>query len=302
MSKVLRELRRALLCALLGLGGGGLGGWAQSPCGFNPDANGDFTIGSADLLSLLSMWSDVDIDQDCIWDSADPCVCPVQGCTDPAAINFDADALQDDGSCMYAPAACGGLVTAVVDGHTYALVGIGGQCWFGENLRADTYLNGDSIPGGLSTAAWTTTTQGAFALPNGGVGAPAAYGFLYNWHAVNDSRGLCTTGFHVATDSDWTTLEAALGATVDPGMALKAAATDTPPWDGTNASGFAALPAGYREYAGGAYANFSNYGFWWTSTASGSGAWGRTLLSGQTGVFRGANNVRNGYAVRCVKD
>jgi uncharacterized protein (TIGR02145 family) len=271
MPNILREFRSALLCGLLGLGGGGLGGWAQSPCGFNPDANGDFTIGSADLLSLLSMWAEVDVDQDCIWDSAEP-------------------------------GACGGLVSAVVDGHTYALVGIGGQCWFGENLRADTYLNGDSIPGGLSTAAWTTTTQGAFALPNGGVGAPAAYGFLYNWHAVNDSRGLCATGFHVATDSDWTTLEAALGVSGDPGLALKAAATDTPPWDGTNASGFAALPAGYREYAGGGYANFSNYGFWWTSTASGSGAWGRTLLSGQNGVFRGANNVRNGYAVRCVKD
>lgn len=271
MPNVLREFRRALLCALLGLGGGGLGGWAQSPCGFNPDANGDFTIGSADLLSLLSMWSDVDVDQDCIWDSAEP-------------------------------DACGGLASAVVDGHTYGLVGIGEQCWFNENLRAETYLNGDSIPGGLSAAAWTSTTQGAFALPNGGAGAPAAYGFLYNWYAVNDGRGLCPTGFHIATDAEWTTLEGSLAASGDPGAALKAAATDTPPWDGTNASGFAALPVGYREYSGGTYANFSNYGFWWTSTSSGAGAWGRTLISGQTGVFRGANNVRNGYAVRCLKD
>ena len=42
---------------------------------------------------------------------------PVQGCTDDAACNYDADATQDDGSCEYTDAigVCGGTCTADVD-------------------------------------------------------------------------------------------------------------------------------------------------------------------------------------------
>ena len=37
------------------------------------------------------------------------------------------------------------------------------------------------------------------------------YGRIYNWHAVNDHRGLCPVGWHVSTDEEWTTMVALLG-------------------------------------------------------------------------------------------
>ncbi|MBN31745.1 MAG: hypothetical protein CL845_07135, partial [Crocinitomicaceae bacterium] len=38
-----------------------------------------------------------------------------------------------------------------------------------------------------------------------------SYGRLYNWYAVEDSRGLCPSGWHVPTDGEFMTLEMELG-------------------------------------------------------------------------------------------
>ena len=42
-----------------------------------------------------------------------------------------------------------------MDGHSYAVVTIGDQCWFAENLRTTVYGNGDLIPAGLTDGEWT---------------------------------------------------------------------------------------------------------------------------------------------------
>ena len=75
----------------------------------------------------------------------------LSGCMDPDAVNFSANATVDDGSCVYGESSgCGGVSTVTYDGYTYALVAIGDQCWFAENLRNEHYANGDAIPGELS--------------------------------------------------------------------------------------------------------------------------------------------------------
>jgi hypothetical protein len=100
---------------------------------------------------------------------------------------------------------CGGSTAVTFDGHTYALVSIGTQCWFKENLRSDNYRNGDAIPGNLKDRKWTSTSSGAQTVFGEGtsgvydgssdeVANLAAYGRLYNWYAVNDARGLCPGG------------------------------------------------------------------------------------------------------------
>jgi hypothetical protein len=33
-----------------------------------------------------------------------------------------------------------------------------------------------------------------------------SYGALYNWYAINNSNGLCPTGWHVPSDTEWTQL------------------------------------------------------------------------------------------------
>ena len=38
-----------------------------------------------------------------------------------------------------------------------------------------------------------------------------AFGNLYNWYAVDDSRGICSEGWHVPSEIEWQELELYLG-------------------------------------------------------------------------------------------
>ena len=67
----------------------------------------------------------------------------VQGCTDPAYTEFDASANVDDGSCATLASTCD---SPSMDGYDYAVVEIGDQCWFAENLRTTVYADGSAIP------------------------------------------------------------------------------------------------------------------------------------------------------------
>ena len=39
----------------------------------------------------------------------------------------------------------------------------------------------------------------------------STYGRLYNWFAVDDTRGICLIGWHVPSDDEWTSMESHLG-------------------------------------------------------------------------------------------
>jgi uncharacterized protein (TIGR02145 family) len=240
-------------------------------------------------------------------------VCPVQGCTDTQASNFNPQAVIEDGSCTYGPAQCGGQSTVTFDGYTYALVGIGTQCWFKENLRSDNYRNGDAIPGNLINSSWQNTTSGAQTVYNNDAANLATYGRLYNWYATQDSRGLCPTGFHVPSDGEWMTLEMALGMTqsqanawgwrgTDQGTQMKSSPSDTPSWNGSNSSGFSGLPAGFRS-SNGNFDFLGDYGSWWSSAPNGGNAINRDLDSVGSNVGRSnGDSPRYGLSVRCVRD
>ena len=248
----------------------------------------------------------------------------VSGCTDSAALNFNPVATEEDDSCEYpGPAQCDGQTSVTFDGYSYALVGIGTQCWFKENLRSDNYRNGDPIPGNLSDEEWNSTMSGAqtiygegLSVVNGGsndeVSNFANYGRLYNWHAVNESRGICPSGFHVPSDSEFIELEITLGMSpseanntgwrgTDEGLHLKSTSTDNPSWDGLNTSGFSGLPSGYR-YIYGYFENGGVNGSWWTSTSSESQAFNRDVVSSNSTILRKPEFTGVGFSVRCIKD
>jgi len=92
----------------------------------------------------------------------------------------------------------------VEGGNVYDVVTMGDQLWMAENLRVTRYRNGDEIPTGLSADNWEETDDGAFIIFDydhstaSGIDSPEEmadiYGKLYNWHAVNDPRGLCPKG------------------------------------------------------------------------------------------------------------
>jgi uncharacterized protein (TIGR02145 family) len=193
---------------------------------------------------------------------------------------------------------CG--TTVSYDDYNYATVQIGSQCWFKENLRNDHYRNGTAIPGNLDDTAWTNETSGAQTVYDQGGASEATnlttYGRLYNWYAVTNAAGLCPTGWHVPTDAEWSTLESGLGAS--PGTSMKAA---SPHWNGTNTSGFSALPGGYRN-TNGAFNDDGSYGFWWSSSHNGTYPSYLVLSSGDANITRYNFDARRGFSVRCVQD
>ena len=83
------------------------------------DLDGDGAVTTNDLLILLSSFGEY-------------CEIVIEGCTSPTASNYDSDATDDDGSCIY-PMECEGLIEH--EGYEYSIVQIGDQCWFAENCR-----------------------------------------------------------------------------------------------------------------------------------------------------------------------
>jgi uncharacterized protein (TIGR02145 family) len=138
------------------------------------------------------------------------------------------------------------------------------------------------------------------------------YGRLYNWHAVDDARGLCPSGWHVPTDGEWMTMEMALGMSeseanetggrgTDQGAQMKTDYGWYNGGNGTNSSGFSGLPGGYR-YTNGYFSGAGYSGDWWSSSPNGSYAWGRNLYDGSEDVYRNDSYRRYGFSVRCVRD
>ena len=199
---------------------------------------------------------------------------------------------------------CNGITTVTYDGHEYPTVGIGTQCWFAENLRSTKYNDDAVIPSGLDNTSWSTTTEGAMTIYDEGGSNEAAnladYGRLYNWHAVNTGK-LCPTGWHVPTDAEWTTLTDHLGLSVA-GLKMKSSASDSPSWNGTNSSGFSALPGGLRSSVNGDFGNVGLLGYWWSSSPQSSDAWFRQVSSFSDYVNKYDDNRYYGFSVRCVRD
>lgn len=93
-----------------------------------------------------------------------------------------------------APSSIFGIVTDT-NGNTYQTVTIGTQEWMMENLIATSFSNGDPITLQTNT---NTCNDPAYRLRNGW-----AEDVYYNGFAVNDSRNVCPTGWHVPTKADF---------------------------------------------------------------------------------------------------
>lgn len=184
-------------------------------------------------------------------------------------------------------------------------VTIGKQVWMNKNLNVDKFRNGDPIPQVKTNKEWEKA---------GDEGKPAwcyydndpangdKYGKLYNWYAVNDSRGLAPKGWHVPSDEEWTILTDYLGGEVEAGAKMKSKSGWYKEGNGTNSSGFSGLPGGNRNGYG-TFDGIGNYGHWWSSTEDGTRAVWYRCLGCDTGIFSG--NVYNkgiGFSVRCLRD
>jgi uncharacterized protein (TIGR02145 family) len=183
---------------------------------------------------------------------------------------------------------------------------IGTQQWMKENLDVATYRNGDIIPQVTDATAWAALTTGAWCYYNNNPNNGAIFAKLYNWYAVNDSRGLAPAGWHIPTDAEWTTLSTYLGGTTVAGGKMKTPGTTrwiSPNTGATNESGFTGLPGGFR-YNNGPFGNAGYAGIWWSATQQDATyAWARQLPydSGSLGRTNFPNK-NGGFSVRCIKD
>ncbi len=188
-----------------------------------------------------------------------------------------------------------------VEGNVYHTVTNCNQTWTKTNLNVSKYRNGDVIPLVTDPTVWANLTTGAWCYYNNDPANGVIYGKLYNWYAVNDSRGLAPLGYHIPTEVEWTTLKTCLGGQL---AWFKMKETGTTHWistnlDATNSSGFTGLPGGYI-YSSGLFYNIGNIGFWWSSTAFDTIQSNCVLLENNIAIT--TDLKKNGYSVRCVKD
>ena len=269
--------------------------------------------------------------------SCDYSCCPGPGCcgdgmfwdwnlgecviTNPSDSNFDGcvqlndllDLLSAYGDCASeeSPWQCGDPLE--YQGYDYATVQIGEQCWFAENLRSESYRNGDLMLSSLTDAEWSIATQGANAVYDDDPSYLLSFGRLYNAAAVMDPRSLCPSNWHVPSDNEWTTLELFLGMeeieTSDTGwrgenegFLLKSETGWYENGNGIDAMGFDAKAAGIR-YHHGAYAYVLKNLTIWSSSVDQSGIlWYRHLHYTESGIQRSTYNNQVGFSVRCIKD
>ena len=176
-------------------------------------------------------------------------------------------------------------------------VKIGKQIWTSANLDLVTYSNGDAIPQVQEIMAWNKLTTGAWCYYDNQKANGSTYGTLYNWWAVNDPRGLAPKDYHIPTEEEWKILTNYLGG--EAGTKMKSTSGWKENGNGTNSSGFAALPGGYRHDNGAGY-NIGALGSWWSSTnANSSDAINFILEDDDAESYK---NKRFGLSVRCVRD
>jgi len=224
------------------------------------------------------------------------------------------------------------------DGNHYDAVKIGDQIWLAENLaylpevhsNAEFETQGNNSQPGYGVYGYdgsdiaTAKSQANY----------STYGVLYNWWAAMDGagssssnpsgvQGVCPTGWHLPSDAEWTELENYLIAngynydgTTSGNKIAKSMATSTG-WtsstnigavgntdypDKRNASGFSALPGGYR----GDHGNFGNAGnnlTWYSATENSTDyVMIRSIYCIYSYVDRYKSKVAYGYSVRCLRD
>lgn len=160
------------------------------------------------------------------------------------------------------------------DYSLYMVITIGNQTWMVENLRYDI------------EDSWLNPKNHSI-----------EYGRLYTWDAAMKAA---PKGWHLPSDKEWTILQDSIG-----GSAIETKMKSLTDWNnngnGNNASGFNAFPAGYY-YSGSFYCLGVLANFWSSTVHSGTSAWKRSLVLGNTGVYRNHYNKTDGYSCRYVKN
>jgi len=211
------------------------------------------------------------------------------------------------------------ILISDIDGNSYMTVKIGDQWWMAENLKVTHYRNGDVIPKVTDESSWSELLTGAYCNYGNDDSNADTYGSLYNWYAVDDSRNIAPSGWHVPTDAEWKELEMALGMSQSEADNINGRGTNEGSklagradlWYGgnleTNAefgtSGFTVLPSGSRSGSSGIFGSMGSFGFFWSASVNyGDRGWARWLHYISSDIWRNDIGSGAGLAVRCLRD
>lgn len=182
-----------------------------------------------------------------------------------------------------------------------------GKTWMDRNLGAsrvptsstdseaygDLYQWGRFTDGHQSRTSSTTSTNSDIDTPGHGdfilePSSPQDWRSPQNdnlWQGVSGTNNPCSSGYRLPTETE-----------------LDAERTN---WGSNNAAGAFASPlklpvAGRRSYSNGALTNIGSYGFYWSSTVSGTSA--RLLYFYSSNAHMNSFFRAYGFSVRCIKD
>ena len=214
------------------------------------------------------------------------------------SVDNSGDSTSDEITIELVEGGSGNTFTDLRDGQVYNKVVIGSQTWMAENLNYTT------------ENSWCNDDNSANC---------AIYGRLYDWETLMNGasssnsvpsgvQGLCPAGWHIPSEAEWLILIDYLG--VSAGGLMKS----TTGWDvndygesgnGTNTSGFTALPGGLRQNDG-SYFSVGPHAYFWSSTeylySHPTLAWEFYLSSNGNGIHKYDSDKTLGMSVRCLKD
>lgn len=183
-----------------------------------------------------------------------------------------------------------------------AEITVGDTVWMGANLSTTVYSNGDSIPRIEDAEEWARADYGAYCNYANSEDSVKSYGRLYNWYAVNDARGLCPTGWRVATAADWENLSLHFGGDSVSAKHLKGKHLWLPSnYPGDNASGLNFLPGGNRKESGVYNGRRSSAPLWTATEKDLMHALARFMNKNHYHVGIKEGDKKNGLGCRCVK-
>ncbi len=174
-----------------------------------------------------------------------------------------------------------------IEGNIYKTVHIDDKWWMAQNLSTALFNDGDSVPNVVKDLEWASIDEAAYCWYENDMELfGETFGALYNWHAAASEK-LCPAGWHVPSDSEWSSLVSFIGGMNTAGTKLREI-SDTH-WGmseskATNEFGFTAIPGGVR-FSSGMFAEIGGYAYWWSSTED-------TVITDWSRY----------WSIRCVKD
>lgn len=190
-----------------------------------------------------------------------------------------------------------------IDGNIYHTTKIGKQTWMVENLKVTRFNNGDSVKYLKNNNDWEQAKQAGYSFYNNDIDLVKDYGFLYNYNCLHDIRRIAPEGWRIPTEEDLKELESFINSN-SIGVFLKEKGNAH--WlpsntVGNNATGFTALPGGYRDEEGSFYMLKSN-GYYWIKTGSFEFYhWSSRMFQAFADVRRDSVFKRYGFSVKCIK-